>query len=125
MTIKSLLLTTLVFAFLGSCNSGTQQHIDSRTPILLADREAPLGWVYLRIYEDSTFEFESRGLERRGTIYSGKIELSGDTIVFHYRDSIPKAGQRAIMNGDYVSYIDGEYHERIQIKLNELQTKPE
>ncbi len=47
--------------------------------ILLADREAPLGWVYLRIYNDKTFEFESRGLERRGAIYGGTVELKNDT----------------------------------------------
>jgi hypothetical protein len=108
----------LIMIFLTGCNSQTP---DQRKPILLADREAPLGWVYLRVYEDSTFEFESRGLEREGTIYPGKIELIGDTIVFHYRDSIPKAGARAILTKNWVSYFGGKYPESVEIKLNKLK----
>lgn len=123
MTIRSYLSAILVFTLLVCCNTRPQESTDSGKLILLADREAPLGWVYLRIYEDNTFEFESRGLERRGKIYSGKIALSADTIFFHYADSIPKAGRIAILRGDYVSYIDGDYHERVQIKLNELITR--
>jgi hypothetical protein len=123
MTIRSVLSTIFLFALLVCCNDRTQESVDSRSPILLADREAPLGWVYLRIYDDSTFEFESRGLERRGKIYSGEIGMSADTIFFHYKDSIPKAGSTAILRGDYVSYIDGAYRERVQIKLNELIIK--
>jgi hypothetical protein len=93
---------------------------EEKKPLLLADREAPLGWVYLRIFEDSTFEFESRGLERRGTIYSGTIELQNDTIYFHYKDSIPSAGQMAILTKNQVVYFGGDYHERVEIKLNKL-----
>lgn len=122
MTIRSYPSAVLLFTWLVCCNSRPQESADSGKPILLADREAPLGWVYLRIYEDSTFEFESRGLERRGRIYSGKVTLSADTIFFHYADSIPKAGRTAVLRGDYVSYIDGDYHERVQIRLNELIT---
>ena len=51
----------LIFIFfLISCN---QQ--EKKETLLMADREAPLGWVYLRVYKDKTFEFESKGLERK------------------------------------------------------------
>ena len=96
---------------------------NAKETLLLADREAPLGWVYLRIYTDETFEFESRGLERRGDIYPGKIELSNDTISFHYKDSIPRAGSKAVINKGYVVYLNGDYYERLEIKKNELETK--
>ena len=86
----------------------------------MADREAPLGWVYLRIYEDSTFEFESRGL-RTGTIYPGTIDLKNDTIIFYYADSIPSAGTKAVIGDKRVSYINGEYHESVEIKVNKLK----
>src|SRR5688572_26076367 len=94
--LVNILFQVVILTLLSSCNSRTSDKMESKKAILLADREAPLGWIYLRIYEDSTFEFESRGLERQGTIYPGTIDLIGDTIVFHYRDSIPIAGDKAI-----------------------------
>ena len=86
----------------------------------MADREAPLGWVYLRIYEDSTFEFESRSMERQGDVYSGKVNITADTLFFNYIDSIPRAGKTAIYNSFRIAYIDGEYPESMPIKLNEI-----
>ncbi|MBU2928201.1 hypothetical protein [Winogradskyella psychrotolerans] len=94
-----------------------------RETILLADREAPLGWVYLRIYKDKTFEFESRGLERVGDIYAGNVELKNDTIYFKYLDSIPKAGNKAILTEKFVSYFNGDYPERLEIKKSIIKTK--
>ena len=90
--------------------------------ILLADREAPLGWVYLRVFKDKTFEFESRGLERRGDIYSGIVELKNDTLYFKYSNSIPKAGNKAILTERFVSYFNGEYPERLEVKKSELKS---
>lgn len=100
-----------------SCNSKTR--IEERKPILVADREAPLGRIYLRIYQDSTFEFESAGL-RTKSIYAGKAEIGSDTIRFNYQDSIPKAGKTAVYNKYLVAYIDGDYPERIEIKMSKL-----
>ena len=85
----------------------------------MADREAPLGWVYLRIYDDSTFQFESRGL-RQGDIYSGKVKITADTLFFNYIDSIPAAGKTAVYNSARVAYIDGQYPESMPITLNEI-----
>jgi hypothetical protein len=94
---------------------------NEKNPILLADREAPAGWIYLRIFEDSTFEFESRGLERKGTIYPGTINLKNDTLFFNYKDSIPNAGRTAILTSNSVAYIEGKYPERVEVKLNKLK----
>jgi len=102
---------------LNSCNPTSKKET-----LLLADREAPLGWMYLRVYKDKTFEFESRGLERKGVIYSGIMELKTDTIYFKYSGSIPKAGNKAILTKNFVSYFNGTYPERLEIKKNNLKT---
>ncbi len=91
----------------------------TKEPILLADREAPLGWIHLKIYEDSTFEFISSGL-RDKTVYPGTVTIHDDTLEFHYQDSIPKAGTRAVVTDRVVFYIAGEYPEAPEIKLNKL-----
>ena len=109
--MKNSIIPLLLILILTSCNQAK-----NRETILLADREAPLGWVYLRIYKDNTFEFESRGLERRGDIYSGKIELKIDTIYFKYSDLIPRAGNKAVLTEKFVSYFNGEYPEELEIK---------
>jgi len=111
----AIIILTLILT-LTSCN-----RTEKKETLLLADREAPLGWVYLRVYKNKTFEFESRGLERRGDIYAGTLELKNDTIYFKYSDSIPKAGDKAILTDKFVSYFNGEYPERLEIKKNELK----
>lgn len=109
-----LILTILFF--------GCQKEVKEKQPILLADREAPLGWVYLRIYADSTFEFERKGLERKGDIFNGRAKITNDTIFFHYKDSIPYAGTKAVYKKGSVAYTDGKngMHESLQIKLSKL-----
>ncbi len=77
-----------------------------------------MGWVYLRIYEDSTFEFESRGIERQGDIYSGNVKITTDTLFFNYVELVPKAGKTAIYNSTRIAYIDGQYPESMPITLN-------
>ena len=103
---------------LSQCKNNNEQL--KKKPILLADREAPLGWVYLRIYADSTFEFESRGLERQGDIYPGQVKITADTLFFNYTDSIPRAGKTAVYNSTRIAYIDGQYPESMLITLNEI-----
>lgn len=109
---------TIFTLLLFSC----QKELKGKQPILLADREAPIGWVYLRIYADSTFEFESGGL-RDKNIYPGKAEITKDTIFFHYKDSIAYAGTKAVYNKGSVVYTDGEngIHESLEIKLSKLR----
>lgn len=90
--------------------------------VLLADREAPLGWIYLKMYDDKSFEFISQGMRRDKDVYAGSYELNNDTVYFKYRDSIPKAGSKAVIDKGFVNYINGSYHESVQIKLNNLST---
>lgn len=116
--MKHLTILLLFTCILTSCNSPNEKET-----ILLADREAPLGWVYLRIYEDKTFEFESRGLERRGYIYEGTMELKNDTLYFNYSDSIPSVGKKAVLNKNSILYTHGEYSESLLIKKNEFGTE--
>ena len=94
----------------------TLTHCDesnTKTPILLADREAPVGWVSLRIYIDSTFEY-------CGTKYQGKVIFKGDTLLFQYKDSIPNVGKTAVLTNNCVVYSAG-YRERLGITLNKLK----
>lgn len=113
-------LRFIAFFFLLICNScDNSQKKHDKIPALLADREAPLGWVYLKIYEDKSFDFILTGL-RDKTVYPGTCRLSNDTIFFTYKDSIPKAGKTAIINKNSVSYIEGSYFESVEIKLNKL-----
>jgi hypothetical protein len=113
------ILTTIILLF--SCGQ-SQREENKKDPILLADREAPIGWVYLRIYTDSTFEFESRGL-RTSTIYKGRAKITTDTIFFMYNDSVPKAGDKAVYLENSIVYTNGKYRERVEIKLNKLYIK--
>jgi hypothetical protein len=94
---------------------------DESREVLLADREAPLGWIYLKMYDDKSFEFISRGMMRDEDVYKGNYELKNDTIYFNYDDSIPSAGSKAIIHKDYVNYTNGTYPESVQIKLNKLK----
>lgn len=114
--MKNVTIILIFISILTSCNQK-----EEKDTLLLADREAPLGWVYLRIYKDKTFEFESRGLEREGDIYSGTMALKNDTIYFNYSGSIPKAGNKAILTDKFVSYFNGEYPEQLEIKKSELK----
>ena len=121
--MKNILAIMILTCLLSSCKETNKRVDKDKQPILLADREAPLGWVYLRIFKDSTFEFENRGL-RTGKIYPGKVKITPDTLYFEYLDSIPKAGSKAIYSDKYVAYTNGEYPERVEIKLTELTYIP-
>lgn len=94
-------------------------HENKKHPILLAGREAPLGWVYLTLNDDSTFTFLSRGL-REGTPITGNFKFKNDTLYFEYKDSIPNVGKIAVLDKFSVSYIAGDYPETLEIKLNRL-----
>lgn len=96
---------------------------DDKKEVLLADREAPLGWIYLKMYDNKSFEFISQGMLRDKEVYQGNYELKSDTLYFTYQDSIPKVGSKAIIDGDFVNYLNESYPERVQIKLNHLSNK--
>jgi hypothetical protein len=112
--------TLLIFSLpVLCCSCDNEEKEQDKKPILLADREAPLGWVYLYVYDDKSFDFVLAGL-RDKTDFSGTYRLRGDTIFFTYTDSIPKAGKTAIVSEHSVSFIDGDYPESVVIKLNKL-----
>ena len=117
-TFKTSLSIVFASFFLTSCNNSTNRM--ENTPILKADREAPLGWVYLTIYHDSTFEFTLTGIRGVGDVYKGKVEIGKDSLFFAYSDSIPRAGKTAVYNDKVVAYIDGEYPERVNISMTKL-----
>ena len=72
------------------------------------------------MYENKSFEFIFQGMMREKDIYKGSYELKNDTIYFKYKDSIPKAGSKALINNGLVNYLNGSYPESISIKLNKL-----
>lgn len=105
----------LIIILIGGCQA--DENKIEKEVLLKADREAPLGWVYLTIYIDSTFEFTSAGLGSKKFIYTGKVDIKEDSLFFAYSDSIPKAGKTAIISHNTVAYIDGQYYERLSISL--------
>lgn len=94
---------------------------EEKKGVLLADREAPLGWIYLKMYDDYTFDFISRGVLRDENIYSVSYNVRSDTVYFKYKDSIPHAGSMAVIKDGFVIYLNGKYHESVEIKLNNIK----
>ena len=92
---------------------------NAKEPILLADREAPLGRVTLKIYEDRRFEFISGGT-REKEIFPGTVTQKNDTLYFAYEGKIPKAGTVAVVHNGFVNYISGAYEESLEVKHNAL-----
>lgn len=112
------LVWIVLLVTLSACNQ-PQKVAEARTALLLADREAPLGWVYLRLFDDQHFEFESAGL-RKGVVFPGTYQLRGDTLFLNYTDSVPAAGSMAIIAKGSVAFLNGTYPERVKIKHNQL-----
>lgn len=104
---------SLIFILITSCK-------EEKKAVLLADREAPIGWIYLEMFNDKTFNFISKGGLRGDDVYSGNFNLKNDTVYFKYKDSIPQAGSKAVIKDGFVSYLDGKYPESVEIKLNNI-----
>ena len=117
---KAFKVSFVVLASLTITSCDNSSRTIEKPTLLRADREAPLGWVYLTIYQDSTFQFTLTGMRGAGNVYKGKVEIGKDTLHFTYADSIPKAGKTAVYNDKVVAYIDGEYPERVNISKTEL-----
>jgi hypothetical protein len=108
-----IILSFLIFSSI-NCNRKSDENA-----ILLADREAPLGWMYLKVYNDNTFEYISKGFIFDDT-YPGTVRISHDTLYFKYSTEVPKYfGKTAVANKIYVEYLDSS--EFIEIKLNKLK----
>ncbi len=117
---KSFKVSLVVLASLAISSCGNSTRSVEKPILLKADREAPLGWAYLTIYQDSTFEFTLTGIRGVGYTYKGKVEIGRDSLFFVYSDSIPRAEKTSIYNDKVVAYIDGEYPERVNISMTKL-----
>lgn len=119
-TILAIASIILLYIFSGCGSSNDNLRQEKPEPNLTADREAPLGWVYLKTYPDSTFEFILTGLRDRD-VYSGTYKLNQDTILFTYTDSIPKLNSfKAVVTEKSVHYLEGTYSESLEIRKNNL-----
>jgi len=117
--LLKIMLVAYAAHLMTSCNKPINKN--KKTAILKADREASLGWVYLTIYQDSTFEFVLTGIRSDKDVYTGKVEIRKDSMIFSYADSIPGAGKKAVFDDKTVSYIGGEYPEQLNISLTRLK----
>ena len=116
--ILSVTITSLIFIQCKSDNTVTE-----KPALLKASRQAPLGWVYLTIYQDSSFIFTLTGIRSALTkTYPGKVSIEKDSLFFVYADSVPKAGNKAIFNNKAVAFVNGEYPESLNINLIKLNT---
>lgn len=93
----SLVLIAAV-SLLGSCNN------EKPTDLLLAaEREAPVGWVRVRLFRDSTFELSlDRGSWKRGT-----FKMARDTFLFEYLGETDSLRQRAMVVENELRFIGG------------------
>jgi hypothetical protein len=117
MRFKLILFSLVMFTLLNACRQTIKIE---KKPLLLADREASIGWVILNIFADSTFQYTSGGA-RNITDYTGYVQIQNDTLYFQYKDSIPVVGKIAIIKNNYVVYIAGTYREHLEIKFNDLK----
>ncbi len=116
---KATLITIIALIFL--CCQRTSKIPIERKEMLKAGREAPIGWVYLTIYKDSTFQFVLTGIRSNDReVFPGKVRIKNDSLYFSYTDSIPAAGDIAIIKNKTVIYTNGEYSERLKIGQNEI-----
>lgn len=116
--MKAALQILLVIGFLNSCNNKKTR--DEENPILVAQREAPIGWIWLNLYPDSTFEYLSGG-KREKTRYTGNFRIQSDTIIFNYKDSIPLVGSKAVLSHSDLLYLHGQNKEKLNVVINEIK----
>ncbi len=109
---RSLILVIIIF-LTSSCKRDL-----IKDGILMAEREAPIGINHLRVFKDSTFEFEYNGFP--DNLYKGKINIVKDTIYFNYENSIPAFGNKAIIQDRNLIYINGSYKEILEIWLDSI-----
>lgn len=94
----SLYIVILLITMYCNRNKNTENNI------LYAEYEAPLGYIHLTIFKDSTFEYLSRGIWTH-SVWNGKAIINKDSIFFEYDVSIPIVGERAYYNSKYVDFI--------------------
>ena len=109
------------------CNSPKNSEMtEKKETILHAGREAPLGYLTLELYADSTFSVTNAGL-RTADVYNGTFRLHYDTLKLMYNDSLPRAvGQQLLIEQNNLKDLDiiygglGINHSKIDLdKLRE------
>jgi len=116
--MNKIIFIILITLFISSCGNKNK-----RTDfILYADREAPIGWLYLKIYKDSTFDFIYRSFPS-SKIHSGVVTIKNDTLNFNYYDSIPAVGNKALIDRRHIRFVNGSYDEVLEISLDSITTK--
>ena len=85
----------------------------------MAEREAPIGFNHLRVFKDSTFEFEYTNFPN-SKFYKGTINIENDTIFFNYNGKIPQFGNKAIIHKNHLIYTNGESRETLDIWLDSI-----
>lgn len=119
--MKKALFITIISLIILSCQKTSTIPIE-KNELLKASREAQLGWVYLTIYEDSTFQFVLTGIGLRDSeVYPGKVKIVNDSLYFSYTDRVPKAGNTAIIKNKMVIYTKGKYYERLEIGQTKIR----
>jgi len=85
----------------------------------MAEREAPIGFHHLRVFKDSTFEFECKSFPN-SKIYVGRINIENDTIIFNYSGKFPAFGNKAIINKNRLIYTNGKAREILDVWLDSI-----
>ena len=90
------ILIILAFTLI-TCTSESNNQAD-----LIASREAPLGWVTLKLFKPNNFTI---GTGRGSKIHTGTYIIKKDTIKFNFKDSIPVNGcEEAIIKNRFINY---------------------
>ncbi len=107
-------ITYILILILLSCAPMEEIKHSNLQPILLATSEAPLGWERLRIFIDSTFEYEIAGFNFN-KLYKGSVKISDDSLFFNYINSNDTIGSKAIFNNQTVNYLDGSRQQSLDV----------
>ena len=82
------------------------QYSHKPSVVLYASREAPIGWLNLTLFDDSTFVANSLGTRGDGE-YGGIYLRQYDTVFLYYTSEEPRAfGRQLLINRGRVDFID-------------------
>ena len=89
---------------LAGCTNNSTNHKPS--VVLHASREAPIGWLNLTLFDDSTFVANSLGTRGDGE-YSGTYLRQYDTVFLYYTSKEPQAfGRQLLIKRGRIDFID-------------------
>ncbi len=93
---------------LGLCSLLANSGCSGPDPIIVASREAPLGYVVMQLYDDGTFAFENRGLRSTSEeTYKGTFVNHHDTLSFLFQAVPPWAGCTSAILTDRLIIFNG------------------